>query len=202
MDIIGFGNLRNEHFPNNGIQFTPQGGRELYFEGRAVARGVLPGPFERRAYFYDLRFLDDFPQVTHWAFGDAWTQQVMLRRPKTQEGEALYGLMHFASGEDTGQYVVERSYETPPAPCITVPMPSLFDVPINFPLKLALAQLILQALDDNAAYDRWYVVTSLVERADVPAVLPADIRTACGFRFKNTPTDLRAALCDWQGLRA
>ncbi|RME48501.1 MAG: hypothetical protein D6796_06180 [Caldilineae bacterium] len=204
MELIGFGNLKNEYYPRNGIAFAPDGGRQLFFEGQAVAQGVLPGTFrdkvQVRDYFYNLRFLEDFPQVTHWAFGDAWTQQVLIHRPK-KDGDALWGMMHFASEEDTGQYVIERSFEMPPAPYITVPMPTNFSVPINFPLKLVLAQLLLQALDDNAAYDRWYFVTSLVERGDVPKVLPTDIRTAYGFRFKNTPTDLRAALCDWQGLR-
>ena len=196
---LGFGNLKKQS--SNGIEFGPDGERCLYSKEKLVARGVLDEVPPPRDYFYNLRFLDDFPQVTHWAFGDAWTQQVLIHKPKAQDSDTLWGQIHFASEEDTGVYVIERSYETPPAPYITVPMPAQFDVSINFPLKLVLARLLLQALDDNAVYDRWYFVTSLVESKDVPTVLVKDVRTTYGFRFKNTPVDLRSALCDWQGLR-
>ncbi len=201
MEIYAFANLLNEDYPKNGIRFRPDGGRDLVVEGRAVDQGMLPNAILPRAYFYHLRFLDDFPQVTHWAFGDAWTQRVKIAPPRHRSG-VWDGLMYFASDEDAGAYVVERSYETPPAPYVTVPMPTHFRVPINFGLKVALARMLLAALDDDLPYDRWHTVTSLVRCADVPRVLAQDVRTAWGFRFKNTPTDLRRTLCEWQGLRA
>lgn len=197
-ELIGFGNLKKDTL--NGIEFASDGTRRLYSKGRVIAQGVLTGTFPALDYFYELRFVDDFPLVTHWAFGDAWTQQIMLKEPK-KDGDSLWGLICFASEDDTGIYVIERSFEMPPAPYITVPLPTNFNTPLNFPLKLVLAQLLLQALDDNAAYNRWYFVTSLVERQSVSKVFPTDIRTTYGFRFKNTPTDLRQALCEWQGLR-
>ncbi len=200
MEIYAFANLLNKHYPKNGIRFQPDGVRVLVVEGQDIARGALPGSIPQRDYFYNLRFLDDFPQVTHWAFGDAWTQRVKIAPPRYRAHE-WDGFMYFASEEDAGMYVVEQSFETPPAPYITLPMPDNFRVPINFGLKVTLARMLLAALDDDLPYDQWHIVTSLVERQDVPRVLAQDVRTTWGFIFRNTPTDLRQALCDWQGLR-
>lgn len=216
--LIGFGNLKKKFASGvefrNGIEFCEDGKRRLHFQEQVIAEGVLPGDFEPRDYFYNLRFLDDFPAIQHWAFGDAWTQRIKVLRPKRDSADTLTGFICFGDDDTLAPYVIERAYdwypmraypldETPPTPpWLQIPLPPLFDIAINLPLRLILARAVLAALDDNWPYDQWRFVTSIVEREHVPDVIVPDVAIAYGFRLRGIPLDLRQALCDFQGLRA
>lgn len=210
METIGFGNLKKD--APNGIEFQ-NGKRTLFFQGQTVAEGALAERFEPRGYFYHLRFLDDFPQVRLWAFGDAWTQRILVERPR-RDGDELSGWVRFGSDDERGFYVIERAYDRyPPAalalneprifpPWVQAPLPPRFDIPANIPLRLIVARAVTAALDDNWPYDQWMNVTSVLEREQVPHVLTQDIALTFGFRLKGYAVDLRQALCEAQGLRA
>jgi hypothetical protein len=209
MQTIGFGNLLQNN--QNGIEFR-DGKRLLYFQGRVVAEGALPEPLAPRDYFYHLRFLDDFPQVELWAFGDAWTQRIKIERPR-QDGERLSGWVCFGNDDERGYYSIERAYDAYPPraldaldnwifpPWVTAPLPPRFDIPANLPLRLIVARAVTAALDDNWPYEQWLNVTSVLGRAQVPQVFVQDIATSYGFRLAGFSTDLRRALCEAQGLR-
>jgi hypothetical protein len=211
METIGFGNLKKTS--PNGIEFQ-DGKRTLYFQGQAVAQGKLKGKFEPRNYFYNLRFLDDFPQIGLWAFGDAWTQRLKVGRPKMDNEDELSGVVYFGDEDSKAVYVISRAYDVYPVraidpgesfstpPWVQAPLPPLFDVGLNIPLRLIVARAVLSALDDNWPYDQWQVVTSVLERGQVPEVLASDVALTYGFRLRGVPMDLRQALCEFQGLRS
>lgn len=186
----------------NGIEFQ-DGKRMLYHQGQPIAEGRLSATLSPYDYYYNLRFVEDFPQITHWAFGDAWTQKVLIHKPNAFSGD-LVGSIHFASEDDTGTYIIERNFGgvgMDTAPIVQPPMPSLFHIPLNLPLRIALAKMILWALDDDLPYDQWHFVSSLVPRDDVPQVFAPDIVAAHGFHLRAVPDDLRLALCQLQGIR-
>lgn len=199
-EMMGFAQLKRNG-KLNGIQFD-NNARTLWLAGEQIASGVLPEQDDRYRYFYELRFLDDFPQITHWAFGSAWTQQVMLKRPEQSDGDTLRGQIFFASEEDLGMYSIERSHDplTRLAPIVNVPLPKLFSQALNLPLRIVLAQMVTQALDDELPYDQWQLVTSLLPRDNVVDVLTTDMVGTYGFRLKYLPLDLRQALCELQNI--
>jgi len=211
METIGFGNLKQD--APNGIAFRG-GQRALYFGGQVVGTGVLGGEFDPYDYFYHLRFLEDFPAVRWWAFGDAWTQRIMVKPSRGEGADILTGLVHFGDEEDAGLYVIERAYDPYPPralapgeqwifpPWVQAPLPGSFDAALNLPLRLLVARAVTAALDDNWPYDQWMTVTSVLDRIQAPQVITADVGLAYGFRIKGLPTDLRQALCELQGLRA
>jgi hypothetical protein len=82
-----------------------------------------------------------------------------------------------------------------------VPLPKLFNQPLNIPLRVVIAQMLTAALDDDMPYEQWYLVTSLLARAEVEEVFTTDMAATYGFQIKALGNDLRQALCDLQGIR-
>ena len=197
---IGFAQIKKDGKPH-GIVFGDHG-RTLWVADKQVASGVLKDEIDIYAYFYELRFLEDFPEVAHWAFGAAWTQRVMIQRPEQVGGDELRGRVLFVSDEDVGIYRVERSYEglAGNTPVIHAPLPKLFTQALNIPLQIVVAQMIAGALDDDFPYDQWHILTSLLMREEVESVFTRDMAATYGFRFKTLPNDLRQALCELQGI--
>lgn len=205
---LGFANLKkNGH---NGILFDGSI-RRMFVMGQEVARGILKEEVSPREYFYHLRFVEDFPEVTHWAFGDTWTQRVRLEAPFLVRQDEVIGKICFASEEDTGIYLIERGYELTrsrtdahswyPVPVVDVSLPRYNNNPLNLPLRLILAKAALDALDDAWPYGQWQFVSSLIEAQAVAKVIVEDLPGTYGFRLKGLDANLRAALCDMQGLR-
>ncbi|MBT7071952.1 MAG: hypothetical protein HN855_07535 [Anaerolineae bacterium] len=198
---LAFAQIKRAGKPH-GIAFERDDGRTLWLADKQTATGVLPAQDDLYTYFYELRFLDDFPQITHWTFGSAWTQQVMLQRPEQVDGDELRGRMFFASEDDLGIYKVERSYDLSMrnAPQVYVPLPKLFQQVLNIPLQIVLAQMVTKALDDELPYDQWHVVSSLLLRDEVVDIFTTDMAATYGFQIKALPNDLRQALCELQSL--
>ena len=196
---LGFAHLKKNR--ENGIRIE-RNQRTLWFRDQQIATGVLPGRIDPYTYFYELRFLDDFPEITEWAFGSAWTQQVMIEKPKASQGELL-GKFFFASEDDQGIYIIEQGHE--PAkkftPIVQTPLPGLFNHPLNIPLRIVIAQMLIAALDDDMPYDQWIPVTSLVRRKDVADLFVTDMVSAYGFQIKALGNDLCQALCDLQNIQ-
>ncbi len=204
---LGFANLKKNG--SNGIVFDGKI-RRMFVMGQEVAQGVLNEEISPREYFYHLRFLEDFPEVTHWAFGDAWTQRIRLDAPFSVKQDEVMGQIYFASEEDRGVYIIERGYEVARSridpnswyhtPVVHVPLPSYNNSTLNLPLRLLLAKAAVDALNDDWPYGTWEVVTSVVEANAVPDVIVEDLPGTYGFRLKGFKPNLRDALCDLQGL--
>lgn len=195
---LGFAHLKKDK--TNGILFDEEQ-RTLWVKDELIATGVLPGKIDPYPYYYNLRFLDDFPEITDWAFGSAWTQQVMIKQPRASQGE-LVGKFYFASEDDLGIYIIEQGHDPMKkfTPVIQVPLPNLFNHPLNIPLRILIAQMLAAALDDDMPYDQWIPVTSLVRREDVSDLFVTDMVSAYGFQIKALGNDLRQALCDLQNI--
>jgi len=204
---LGFAHVKRNG--SSGIVFEGSV-RRMYVMGKEVARGTLDGEIPVREYFYHLRFLEDFPEITHWAFGDAWTQRVRIDEPFIRRQDEVIGRVRFASEEDSGVYIIERGYELSrsnedgnvwyPTPVVQVPMPRFNSNPLNIPLRLLLAKAVLDGLEDNCPYGEWQFVTSVIPAETVSTVWVEDLPATYGFRLKGIGTNLRAALCDLQGL--
>lgn len=200
LNTLGFAQLKKNRKPN-GIAFDGDGSRTLWLADQQIAGGVLPDKFDLYSYFYELRFLEDFPEIEQWTFGAAWTQKVMIEEPKTRQGE-LIGNAYFASEDDLGIYIIEQGHDPLMkfAPVVQTPLPKLFNQPLNIPLRIVIAQMVTKALDDELSYGEWYPVTSLLPHDDVAAVLTTDMVSTYGFQIKALGNNLRQALCDLQSI--
>jgi hypothetical protein len=186
----------------NGILFAEDGARTLWLKNEQIAQGVLKDEFTLRDYYYNLHFLNDFPEITHWAFGSAWTQQILFRQPRPMHTE-LVGQVLFGNEDDQGTYIIEQSYEDAlkRAPLVQTPLPTLFNTPLNLPLRIVIAKMALAALDDDLPYEQWHLATSLLPRAEVAGLFTENISGAFGFRIKGVANNLRQTLCELQGIR-
>jgi hypothetical protein len=201
-ECMGFAQIKKENKPN-GILFDPKDGRRtLWLNSKKIVQGILADELAPHDYYYNLRFLDDFPDITHWAFGSAWTQKIMLKEPRQIQTE-LVGTLFIGSEEDQGSYIIERSYDdaNKRAPLVQTPLPALFNSLLNLPLRIVIAKMILAALDDDLPYGQWHFVTSILPREEVEEVFTSDITGSYGFRIKGVANDLRQALCELQGIR-
>ena len=160
-------------------------------------------------FWYNLEFARVFPQVSHWWFGSAWTQRVRVSAPTgILDDDTVTGLMQFVDDEQPGTLWTM----TPSDPVlIYTPMPT-FDVnPLNLPLRLRLAELVIAMLEGDIKSDEWQLVTSLVHRDELEARLPTDpagtsTDTTSGRnwhlddpRFELNPS-VREVFCTLQGL--
>ena len=200
-ELMGFAQIKKVHKPS-GILFAEDGSRSLWLNNEEITQGVLIDNLAPHDYYYNLRFLEDFPDVTHWAFGSAWTQKIMLREPRQMQTE-LVGTVLFGSEDDQGTYIIQRSYDDAQkrAPLVQTPFPALFNTPINLPLRVVIARMLFSALDDELPYMQWHFVTSLLPREEVEELFAKDISGTRGFRIKGVANDLRQALCELQGIR-
>ena len=201
-ELMGFAQIKKENKPS-GILFDPKDGtRTLWLNNKKIVQGILTDALTPHDYNYNLRFLDDFPDVTHWAFGSAWTQKIMLKKPRQMHTE-LVGTLLFGSEEDQGSYIIERSYDDTlkRAPLVQTPLPALFNSPLNLPLRIVIAKMILAALDDDLPYGQWHFATSLLPREEVAEVFARNMAATYGFQIKGVENDLRQALCELQGIR-
>ena len=201
-ELMGFAQIKKEN-KSSGILYDPEDGtRTLWLNNKKIVQGILTDALAPHDYYYNLRFLDDFPDISDWAFGSAWTQKIMLTEPGQMHTE-LVGTLFFGSEDDQGTYIIERSYDDAlkRAPLVQVPLPELFNSPLNLPLRIVIAKMILAALDDDLPYGQWHFATSLLPREEVAEVFRNDISGSYGFRIKGVANDLRQALCELQGIR-
>lgn len=192
-DIIAPGHVYR-HQPGTGIKWWP-GNVELWDKGQkqAEARHRTKTLFE---YWYNLEFANSFPQVTHWWFRSGWTQQVRVTRSQgMMDGNTAWGLMQFMDNQLPGQVWTVTNTSLP---MVNTPMPPLENQPINLPLRLALAQLVLGVIQDEIAPDTWYVITSLVKTDELEQVFSTSL---LNWQIEGVNVSLRRALCHLQGLK-
>jgi hypothetical protein len=89
-------------------------------------------------------------------------------------------------------------------PVIATPYPPNETQPVNLPLRLALARLVVGVITGAVEADQWIVVTSLVARDELRLAFPDQV-TALPFRLEGLDQlddlSLRQALCSLQGLK-
>jgi hypothetical protein len=182
----------------SGIKWQP-GVARLYERGEIAfeAEHQAQSPYQ---FWHELVFVDAFPQVTHWWFHSAWTQRVRLTRAEgllENSPATIYGYMQFIDEDQPGQLwtITERD-----VPVVETPYPPNEAKPVNLPLRLALARLVVATLTDDVITDQWLGITSLVQGEQLAQALPTR-RDALPFRLAGIETDLRAAFCRLQGIQ-
>ncbi len=187
----------------NGIVWMP-GQVQLWTGGQVMATAThrTADPW---TFWYDLGFAAAFPQITHWWFGSAWTGKVWVRpigAPAQGARQTLTGGIRFvdrAEPEFTWQVTIDDAQEpwrtgdgTPAAVplLVGVPIPPFEGSPLNLPLRVALAQVVL-GLGDGT------IPATLAPTDEVPirAVL-------AGVDLTGRPAAAQAAVLAELGLQA
>jgi hypothetical protein len=81
---------------------------------------------------------------------------------------------------------------------IFAPFPPNEVLPVNIPLRLALARLVAGVLADEVERDTWLVITSLVQRDDLAQVFPITVNES--WKLEGVYYSLRRELCRVQGM--
>jgi hypothetical protein len=176
-----------------GIQLLSDGLVKLWDRGQIVAEAQWHG--EPWAFWYDLVFLDLFPQVTYWWFHSAWTQQVRVTQAERDPTPgSLYGYMQFIDEETPAQLWFWDAEQ------ITTPFPPFEEKPGNLPLQIALCRLVCGVVEtDDTIPDEWYTVTSLVHRNELAQVFP-EVWPETWYPALVKSRNMRRAFCLAQGL--
>lgn len=118
-------------------------------------------------FFYELRYVELFPEVTHWWYRSLWTQRVRTEILATPDPATILGQFHFVEEGNTGAWSV--ALDTRPAVVsVSLPPSETFD---NVPLACELSRLAVAAVHDEIPQQQWMIASSLVRREDAAAVL-------------------------------
>lgn len=166
----------------------------IHHLGQAVTSGILLAPVAPWQFWYELQFVSLFPDVSHWWFYSGWTQQARVRSLQ-QSGTAINGFMQFISEENPAQaWFFDQG-------AISIPYPPGEEVSGNFPLRLALAQLVHGAMRNRIIEDQWYAVTSLVAAGEMERALPTRWNQEWWLEGMYDKNNMRASWCAALGIR-
>jgi hypothetical protein len=133
-------------------------------------------------FWYELEFIGHFPQVDYWYFGSSWTGRVRVSAPlsplEDTQGTFVTGFMQFVD-EQTDALPYSIGLTNPVE--VYTPLPPLIDSRVsalNLPLRLRLGELVTLLTTGDILADEWLVVTSLVERSELPDLLSTTATTA------------------------
>jgi len=188
----------------SGIAWEP-GKATLWWRGDVMAVGKH-ATASAREFWETLAFAQAFPQITHWWFRSAWTHQARVSLPVGMYDDVTpMGYIQFIDDQEPANLwmMVESDY-----PIIDIPFPPLEAQPVNIPLRLALARLLMAVVTDRFNPNVWCTVTSLVKTSDLEVTFPMThpIPTGYGgfFQLNNgddpLTTPLRKHLCNLMGL--
>lgn len=158
-------------------------------------------------FWHDLHFRTAFPSVTHWWFRSIWTGRVRVSLPDatlTQQ-DALWGWVTFDMLD-----APRRPYaviDTTPL-AVLPPYPPNEEQPVNLPLRLSIARLIVGLIRQEVEPETWFIVTSLVQRDQLHRYFPTTHEAAAqvygGWRLAEGDEPLRRplreTLCRLMGL--
>jgi hypothetical protein len=184
------------HTLGTGIEWQPD--TVSLWEGDKVVETAAHKTKSAYEYFYNLQFAESFPSVSHWWFRSAWTQRVRLSGALgVMDHETAWGYMQFIDDSVPAQVwtasVVDGSQTE-----IFAPFPPNEVLPVNIPLRLALARLVAGVLADEVERDTWLVMTSLVQREDLAQVFPITVNES--WKLEGVYHSLRRELCRVQGM--
>jgi hypothetical protein len=133
-------------------------------------------------FWYELEFVKHFPQMLYWYFGSSWTGKVRVSAPlsplEDTQGTFVTGFMQFVD-EQTDALPYSIGLTNPVE--VYTPLPPLIDSRVsalNLPLRLRLGELVTLLTTGDILADEWLVVTSLVERSELPDLLSTTATTA------------------------
>jgi hypothetical protein len=126
-------------------------------------------------------------------------------QPAPLEDSTIWGWMQFIDDEEEPQpWSVTAGAPT----VVSTPYPPNEVQSGNFPLRIALARMVLAVVEDTMTPDTWNLVTSLVQRDQLEQTFPPTIE-AFTTSFGNwylahgegpLQTPVREAWCRWMGL--
>lgn len=129
--------------------------------GAAPCRTATP-----RQCWAELRFLDAFPEASHWWFASPWTQRVRaVDRGRRADGTALVWLQAVDATADT------LCWEVVPGGVPDGPLPLHAGGARNIVLRRWLGELVRQVEAGQVALGTWVVVTSLAEADTLPLLI-------------------------------
>ena len=158
-----------------GIEWTPT-------TMRLWDRGDVLGEAEHRSadswdYWYNLRFLESFPHVTHWAGESVWTDRYKIGAPNPEllgrADAVLTGTIQFSRDDtDVLTWKVTRPPADPTAlDVVSVPLPEL-EPDTNLALHLLLAQRVVQVVGGDIKAGEWRTASSVVPRDNLADAFP------------------------------
>lgn len=201
-EIMAAGHVYHEGILDSGLEWLE--GEVLLWEKGAVKMRAPHDTESAYEFFYGLHFASAFPDVTHWWFRSAFTQRVSLTRAVGMYPDDLtsWGYMRFIN--DQSPQLMWTAVDGSP-PLIGVPFPVGHEQPVNLPLQIALARLVVGVVTDQVKANSWMPVTSLVARDELEVVFPestAQIAWGFGIEGPAEGTTLRRALCELLALEA
>jgi hypothetical protein len=195
LNLAEFAVKENENTPSTFATATAAEGTPSTHPHRDVPVGVIPTASQNDGrdlatvirqrlvkFWYELEFMKHFPQVLYWYFGSSWTGRVRVSAPlsplEDTQGTFVTGFMQFVDEQsDALPYSIGL---TNPVEVYT-PLPPLIDSRVsalNLPLRLRLGELVTLLTTGDILADEWLVVTSLVERSELPDLLSTTATTA------------------------
>lgn len=187
-----------------GIEWQPNIVR-LWEQGE-VTQTAPHSTNSREEFFYQLAFREAFPDVSHWWFRSLWTGRASFSAPvpELSQGNTIGGWVSFESDPEN-RY--PWSVENATTPVVDVPYPPMNVQPVNLPLRILMARIVVGLLEDDVVADRQYALTSLVRSEDLEKIFPENYDHWFGnWRLSNGAKPLssapRTALLELQGLAA
>jgi hypothetical protein len=152
----------------SGIKWTSEA-LELWLCGERldVAEVTTDSP---AACWRDLAFADAFPAISHWWFGNSWTQRVRATYIAKQPDARVVWLQAVQEDADELPWTVQADGTADGV------LPEYSGGPINLPLRLRLGQLARLVLAGEIRVGQWAAVTSLVAVGELPALVAGERR--------------------------
>jgi hypothetical protein len=186
--------------PGSGVEWTPT-------TARLWDRGDVLGEAEHGSatpwdYWYNLRFLESFPHITHWAGDSVWTDRYKIGAPDPESlgrGDAvLTGTIQFSRDDsDVLTWKVTRAPDDPTALwVVSVPLPEL-EPDTNLALRLLLAQRVVQVVGGDIKVGEWRVASSVVPCDNLADAFPLQWTD---WRLDGAVAPPRELLCQSFGL--
>jgi len=149
----------------SGLEWEP-GHVKLWIGGEVVATASY-ATASAQQFFYNLAFVECFPEVAAWWMRSEWAGRVRVSAPFTSDGEGIMGTMRFDS-EDTPALPWMIDEGTPVT--ISVPLPR-GGHHVNLFLKSRLALSLLDVFIGVTPVSAWKPITGLVHRDQLYALL-------------------------------
>lgn len=148
----------------SGIEWLSTGQVRLWYKGQVVLEATHSTATEWQ-FWYELAFLEAFPQVDYWWFGSFWTGKVKLfYSTEVIAPNIIKGSIQFVDDEtEPGQWTLFSGDAKTLTPAqIFTDLPPFEDSLANFPLRLKLAELVVELMQGDIPANEWQLATSLV----------------------------------------
>lgn len=184
---------------NGGIEWLPTGQVRLWHKGEIVANATHTTRSEWE-FWYELAFLEAFPEVDYWWFGSFWTGKVKLfyADELLVDTNLIKGAIQYVDDEtEPGQWTLFSGDAKTLTPAqIFTDLPPFENALANLPLRLRLAELVIELIQGDIAANEWQLVTSLVTPDElVNELLPSpDYNTLPAWQL--TPAELKDSITE------